>query len=77
GELAHLAGVAVSNSSDAVRMLYDLWGRHLAPQPAFLIDVPAILEGETNRAVFRQAMLGFKAELEKFTGKPVDATALR
>ncbi len=77
GELAHLAGVAVSNSSDAVRMLYDLWGRHLAQQPAFLIDVPAILEGETNRAVFRQAMLGFKAELEKFTGKPLDPAALR
>ena len=29
GDLAHLAGVATSNSSDAVRMLYDLWGRHI------------------------------------------------
>lgn len=77
GEFAHLAGVAVSNSSDAVRMLYDLWGRHISQQPAFLIDVPAILEGETNRRVFRQAMLGFKEGLEKFTGKPLDPAALR
>jgi benzoyl-CoA reductase/2-hydroxyglutaryl-CoA dehydratase subunit BcrC/BadD/HgdB len=77
GEFAHLAGIAVSNSSDAVRMLYDLWGRHISQQPAFLIDVPAILEGETNRRVFRQAMLGFKEGLEKFTGKPLDPAALR
>jgi len=75
GKLAHLAGVAISNSSDALRMLYDLWGRHL-PQRAFLVDVPAILEGETNRRVFRQAMLEFKAELEGFAGKALDPAAL-
>ncbi len=77
GELSHLAGVAVSNSSDAVRMLYDLWGRHLSQQSAFLIDVPAILEGETNHRVFRQAMLGFKEDLEKLTGKPLEPASLR
>ncbi|MBI2986306.1 MAG: 2-hydroxyacyl-CoA dehydratase [Deltaproteobacteria bacterium] len=77
GKLAHLAGVAISNSSDAVRMLYDLWGRHILQQRAFLIDVPAILEGETNHRVFRQAMLDFKGELEKFTGKPLEPAALR
>lgn len=76
GDLAHLAGVAISNSSDAVRMLYDLWGRHITEQPAFLIDVPAILEGETNHRVFRLAMLDFKEELEKFTGKPLEPSAL-
>ncbi|MBI2366872.1 MAG: 2-hydroxyacyl-CoA dehydratase [Deltaproteobacteria bacterium] len=77
GDLVHLAGVAVSNSSDAVRMLYDLWGRHIPQQRAFLIDVPAILEGETNHRVFRQAMLDFKDELEKFTGKTLESAALR
>ncbi len=77
GDLSHLAAVAVSNSSDAVRLLYDLWGRHIPQQPAFLIDVPAILEGETNHRIFRQAMLGFKDELEKFTGKPLSPAALR
>jgi bcr-type benzoyl-CoA reductase subunit C len=77
GDLAHLAAVAVSNSSDAVRMLYDLWGRHIPQQRAFLIDVPAILEGETNHRVFRQAMLDFKDALEKFAGKPLEPDALR
>lgn len=77
GDLGHLAGVAISNSSDAVRMLYDLWGRHIPQQRAFLIDVPAILEGETNHRVFRQAMLEFKDELEKLTGKPLSPDALR
>ena len=76
GDLVHLAGVAISNSSDAVRLLYDLWGRHIPQQRAFLIDVPAILEGETNHRVFRQAMLEFKDELEKFTGKPLEPAAL-
>ncbi len=76
GDLAHLAGVAISNSSDAVRMLYDLWGRHIPQQRAFLIDVPAILEGETNHRVFRQAMLEFKGELEKFAGKPLQPATL-
>lgn len=77
GDLVHLAAVAVSNSSDAVRMLYDLWGRHIPQQRAFLIDVPAILEGETNHRVFRQAMLDFKNDLEKFIGKPLEPAALR
>ena len=77
GDLAHLAGVAISNSSDAVRMLYDLWGRHIPQQRAFLIDVPAILEGETNHRFFRQAMLEFKGELEKFIEKPLEPAALR
>ena len=77
GDLGHLAGVAISNSSDAVRMLYDLWGRHIPQQRAFLIDVPAILEGETNHRVFRQAMLEFKDELEKLTGKRLSPDALR
>jgi benzoyl-CoA reductase/2-hydroxyglutaryl-CoA dehydratase subunit BcrC/BadD/HgdB len=77
GDLVHLAGVAVSNSSDAVRMLYDLWDRHIPQQRAFLIDVPAILEGETNHRVFRQAMLDFKNELEKFAGKPLEPAILR
>jgi benzoyl-CoA reductase/2-hydroxyglutaryl-CoA dehydratase subunit BcrC/BadD/HgdB len=77
GNLDHLAGVAISNSSDAVRMLYDLWGRHIPQQWAVLVDVPAILEGETNHRIFRQAMLGFKEELEKFTGKPIDSETLR
>ncbi len=77
GDLAHLAGVAISNSSDAVRMLYDLWGRHIPQQRAFLIDVPAILEGETNHRVFRQAMLEFKGELEEFAGRPLEPVALR
>ncbi len=77
GDLGHLASVAISNSSDAVRMLYDLWGRHIPQQRAFLIDVPAILEGETNHRVFRQAMLDFKDALEKFAGEPLNPDALR
>lgn len=77
GDLTHLAGIAISNSSDAVRMLYDLWGRHIPQQRAFLIDVPAILEGKTNHHVFRRAMLEFKSELEKTTGQPVEPAALR
>ncbi len=77
GDLAHLAGIAISNSSDAVRMLYDLWNRHIPQQRTFLIDVPAILEGKTNHRVFRDAMLRFRDELEKFTGKPVETAALR
>ena len=72
GELAHLAGIAVSNSSDSVRLLYDLWGRHIPQQRAFLIDVPAILEGETNHQVFREAMVKFKNELEEFAGKSLE-----
>jgi len=77
GHLAHMAGIVLSNSSDAVRMLYDLWKRHIPEQWVALIDVPAILEGETNHRVFRQAMLEFKEKLEKFTGKPLEAAALR
>ena len=77
GNLVHMAGIVLSNSSDAVRMLYDLWERHIPEQWVALIDVPAILEGETNHRVFRQAMLEFKEKLEKFTGKPLEAAALR
>lgn len=71
GDLAHLTGLALSNSSDAVRMLHELWRRHLPGQWIALADVPAVLEGETNHAVFREAMLAFKEALEQLAGKPL------
>jgi len=77
GDIAHLAGVALSNSSDAVRTLYDLWQRHIPDQWAALADVPAILEGETNHRVFRSAMLAFVGQLEKFAGCSLDPSRLR
>jgi benzoyl-CoA reductase subunit C len=77
GKLAHLAGVALSNSSDSIRTLYDLWGRHIPGQWVALADVPAVLEGETNRRVFGEAMLRFLRQLEKFAGHPLDPANLR
>jgi len=77
GDLSHLAGVVLSNSSDAIRTLYDLWQRHIPGQWAALVDVPAILEGEANHRLFKTAMLGFIEELEKLAGHPLDAAALR
>jgi benzoyl-CoA reductase/2-hydroxyglutaryl-CoA dehydratase subunit BcrC/BadD/HgdB len=77
GKLSHLAGVALSNSSDAIRTLYDLWGRHIPGQWVALVDVPAVLEGETNRRVFKAAMLGFIQQLEKLAGHSLDPAALR
>jgi benzoyl-CoA reductase subunit C len=77
GKLRHLSGIALSNSSDAIRTLYDLWNRHIPDQWAGLVDVPAVLEGETNRHVFKSAMLRFVEQLEKFAGKPLDTAALR
>ena len=77
GHTAHLAGVALSNSSDAIRTLYDLWQRHIPGQWAALADVPAILEGETNHQVFRSAMLSFVKQLERFAGRGLDPDRLR
>ena len=77
GNLRHLAGVALSNSSDAIRTLYDLWRRHIPDQWIGLADVPAVLEGETNRRVFHFAMLRFKEELEKLGGRSLDPAKLR
>ncbi len=77
GDLRHLAGVALSNSSDAIRTLYDLWQRHIPGQWAALVDVPAILEGEANHRLFKTAMLHFMEELEKLAGRPLDPAALQ
>jgi benzoyl-CoA reductase subunit C len=77
GELSHFAGVVLSNSSDAIRTLYDLWRRHIPGQWAALVDVPAILEGEANHRLFNTAMLHFIGELEKLAGHPLDPAALR
>ncbi len=77
GDLRHLAGVVLSNSSDAIRTLYDLWQRHIPGQWAALVDVPAILEGEANRRLFKTAMLHFIEELEKLVGESLDPAALR
>ena len=65
GNLSHLAGVVLSNSSDAIRTLYDLWQRHIPGQWSALVDVPAILEGDANHRLFKSAMLNFVKELEK------------
>ncbi len=76
GNLSHLAGVVLSNSSDSIRTLYDLWRRHIPNQWVGLVDVPAVLEGQTNRRVFRSAMLTFKQELEKLGGHSLDLAEL-
>jgi benzoyl-CoA reductase/2-hydroxyglutaryl-CoA dehydratase subunit BcrC/BadD/HgdB len=77
GNLRHLAGVVLSNSSDAIRTLYDLWQRHIPGQWVALVDVPAVLEGETNRRVFKSAMLNFIEQLEKLAGHSLDPAELR
>jgi benzoyl-CoA reductase/2-hydroxyglutaryl-CoA dehydratase subunit BcrC/BadD/HgdB len=77
GNLSHLAGVVLSNSSDAIRTLYDLWRRHIPGQWVALVDVPAVLEGGTNRRVFKSAMLSFLEQLEKLAGRSLDPAALR
>jgi benzoyl-CoA reductase subunit C len=76
GDLRHLACVVLSNSSDAIRTLYDLWQRHIPQQRAALVDVPAILEGEANHRLFKTAMLHFIEELERLAGRPLDPAAL-
>ncbi len=77
GDLSHLAGVVLSNSSDAIRTLYDLWQRHIPGQWVALVDVPAILEGEANHRLFNSAMLRFIKELEKLAGHSLEPEALR
>lgn len=77
GDLSHLAGVVLSNSSDAIRTLYDLWQRHIPGQWVALVDVPAILEGEANHRLFNSAMLRFIKELEKLAGHSLEPAALR
>jgi len=63
GNLSHLAGVVLSNSSDAIRTLYDLWQRHIPGQWSALVDVPAILEGDATHRLFKSAMQNFIKEL--------------
>jgi benzoyl-CoA reductase/2-hydroxyglutaryl-CoA dehydratase subunit BcrC/BadD/HgdB len=77
GKLGHLAGVVLSNSSDAIRTLYDLWERHIPGQWVGLVDVPAVLQGETNRRVFGSAMRRFLEQLEKLGGHSLDPSELR
>ena len=77
GNLSHLAGVVLSNSSDAIRTLYDLWQRHIPGQWSALVDVPAILEGDANHRLFKSAMLNFVKELEKLAGHSLEPASLR
>jgi benzoyl-CoA reductase/2-hydroxyglutaryl-CoA dehydratase subunit BcrC/BadD/HgdB len=77
GNYGHLAGVVLSNSSDSIRTLYDLWLRHIPEQWIALVDLPAVLEGETNQHVFRSAMLKFIEQLEKLGGHSLDPEELR
>jgi benzoyl-CoA reductase subunit C len=76
GNLGHLAGVVLSNSSDAIRTLFDLWRRHIPEQWIALIDVPAVLEGEANHQLFTFAMLNFIERLEKLGGHSLDPVEL-
>jgi len=76
GDLSHLAGVTLSNSSDAIRTLYDLWQRHIPQQWVGLADLPAILEGTANRTLFRHAMLQFREDLEKMAGRSLEPARL-
>ncbi|MBN2496800.1 MAG: 2-hydroxyacyl-CoA dehydratase [Deltaproteobacteria bacterium] len=75
--LAFLDGLALSNTCDVVRRLYDMWSRHVPATPVYLVNNPQKLLGEANRDYFMEELRRFRARMEEIAGREITDDGLR
>jgi bzd-type benzoyl-CoA reductase N subunit len=75
GDLDFLEGVALVNSCDGLRRLYDAWRFYTETPHVYLIDLPRVTTGFVLRH-FRETLTLFKSELEKGFGVSISEEAI-
>lgn len=75
GDLDFLEGVALVNSCDGLRRLYDAWRFYTETPHIYLIDLPRAATGIALRH-FRETLILFKGEMEKGFGVSISEEAI-
>lgn len=75
--LGFLDGVALCNTCDVIRRLYDMWNEYIEGVPVYLINNPQKLGTETNRAYFTEELRRFKVRMEEISGNTITDDKLR
>jgi benzoyl-CoA reductase subunit C len=76
GKFGFLDGLAVPNTCDAIRRLYDLWADYVKDAPAWIINNPQKLV-PGNEAYWLEEMKRFKGWVEQVSGTVVTDDKLR
>ena len=69
--LDFLDGLALCNTCDAVRRLYDLWNAYVDGPPAYLLTNPQKLMSETNRSYYLEELHRFRSAMGKLAGQEI------
>ena len=77
GHLDFLDGLALSNTCDVVRRLFDMWEHHRTGVPVMLVNNPQKLCHPGNREFFLVELGRLRAWLEERTGQEVTDERLR
>jgi benzoyl-CoA reductase subunit C len=77
GRLAHLDLLALSNTCDVARRLFDMWERYVPGVPVYLLNNPQKMEPEENREYFGEELRRFQARVEQVAGKAIGDAELR
>jgi benzoyl-CoA reductase subunit C len=77
GELAFLDFLALSNTCDVSRRLYDNWNHYIETCPVYVLNNPQKLLQESSREYFTEELRRFQAAMEELSGKPVTDERLR
>jgi len=71
GRLDFLDHLALSNTCDASRRVFDNWNKYIKACPAYLINNPQKLLDESNREYFMTELTAFKQRMEELSGEPI------
>jgi benzoyl-CoA reductase subunit C len=71
GELAFLDFLALSNTCDVSRRLYDNWNHYIETCPVHILNNPQKLLQESSREYFKEELRRFRAAMEDLSGQPV------
>ena len=77
GDFDFLDGLAVANTCDVVRRLFDMWEHHRAHIPVTLLNNPQRLKNPDNREYYMEELRRFKTWVENLTGNRVTDEKLR
>lgn len=77
GKLDFLDYLALSNTCDASRRVFDHWNQYITACPAYLINNPQKLLDETNREYYMTELTAFKQQMEELSGKQITDAGIR
>lgn len=69
--LDFLDALALSNTCDVSRRLYDNWNAYVKQVPVYLINNPQNLRNESNRDFFLSELVAFRQRMEELSGRRV------